>query len=406
MTIPRESYLNKIQAYVSKPIIKVLTGMRRVGKSTILQQLREKLVQSGVPQRNIFLLNKELLQWDHVRTYVDLEQEVKRALSGTQGNRWILIDEIQEILEWERAVRSFMAEGLGDVVITGSNAGLLASELAILLTGRYIEIPIHPLGFSEFLAFRRACGEDSDSSSLFRLYLRYGGLPGIHMFEQSDDQVFHYLEAILNTILLKDVVRRHHIRDVGNVERILYYLFDNSGSFTSARNIYSFFRNQKISISPDTIVAYLDYLKQAYIVHRVDRYELRGKKHLEYIHKYYVGDLGLRHTVFGYRDNDIGTLLESAVFLELLRRGYSVRTGIVSGGEIDFVAELKSSRIYIQVAYLLSDPSTVEREFGRLEQIPDNYPKYVLSMDDYFPPERKGIRHLHIRDFLLGKWED
>ncbi len=398
--ITRKLYLSKIRPFLEKPFVKVLTGMRRVGKSTLLQQLREELLERGIPQENILMINKDLLEWEHIRTYRDLDSEVKKHFCEARGRCWIIIDEVQEIEGWERAVNSFLAEGIGDIIITGSNARLLSSELSSRLTGRYVEIPIYPLGFTEFLGFLSAHSAVIDRREAFELFLRYGGLPGIHVLDMKDEQVVPYLEAILHTLLLKDVVKRHNIRDVGHLERILTFIFDNCGNLTSARNIASFFKNQKITITPDTVVAYLGYLEEAFLIHRVGRYGIKGRKHLEYQNKYYICDLGLRHGLMGPMDTEIGGLLENIVYLELRRRGYTVRVGVIDDGEIDFIAERKNERLYIQVAYLLAEASTVNREFGSLEQIRDNYPKLVLTLDEHFPAERRGIRHFHIRDFL------
>lgn len=406
--IQRERYLDQIKPFLDRPVVKVITGMRRVGKSTLLGQIRDLLRARGVPEECIVHINKDLLAWDHIRTYHDLDSEVGKMLRGGTGRRYILIDEVQEITEWERAVTSFLAEGLGDIIITGSNANLLSSELSTRLTGRYVEIKMLPLGLHEFVAFRtdgskRGGNDDYRNQDPFGLYLRYGGMPGIHHVELQDEQVFPYLEAILNTLLLKDVVRRNEVRDVHNLERILAFVFDNIGSLVSARKIASFFKGQGISISVDTVSAYLGYLTQALLVERVGRFAIKGKKHLEYLDKYYVTDVGLRHGLFGYREGNIAGLLENVVYLELRRRGYTVYVGRLDGVEIDFVAERHDMRIYVQVTYLLADESTVAREFGNLEKIADNYPKFVLSLDEFFPAERNGIRHLNIRDFLLNE---
>jgi len=308
---------------------------------------------------------------------------------------------VQEIDGWERAVNSVLAEGLADVVVTGSNAHLLSAELATLLTGRYVEIPVFPLAFSEFMAFRHAASDSGDRLATFRQFLRYGGLPGLHVLPMLDDHVFPYLNAILNTILLKDVVKRHAIRDVGHLERILAFAFDNCGSLVSARSIAAYLKSQHERVTPDTVISYLSHLCDAFLLFRPDRFEIKGKKHLELQAKYYLGDLGLRHALFGYRDADIGGVLENVVYLELRRRGYQVKVGVLDRAEIDFVAERHGERLYVQVAYLLTGAETIVREFGNLEKIPDHFPKLVLSMDDVGPDQRNGIRRQHVVDFLL-----
>jgi uncharacterized protein len=407
--VRRSVYDDRMNRYLGKPVVKIVTGMRRVGKSTFLAQIREDLIAYGVPEANIVSINKDLLQWDHIRTYRELDEEVRPRLTGVDGPRWLFIDEVQEIEEWERAVNSYFAEGLADIVISGSNSQLLAGELATLLSGRFVEIPMYPLSFGEFLSFRQAFGDSpgANTEEEFRRYLRYGGMPGIHGLELTDEHIFPYLEAILSTVVLKDVVRRHAIREVRHLERILAFVYDNVGRLVSSRRIEGAFRAQGIGVTVDTVVKYLEHLTDALLVHRVGRYRLKGKRHLEYVDKYYPTDIGLRHGLFGYRDSDIGGLLEAVVYLELRRRGYTVSVGVLGDAEIDFVAERTagphSSRLYVQVAYLLKDEQTTEREFGNLEAIPDSYPKLVLSLDRYFPSERNGIRHMIVWEWLLSE---
>jgi predicted AAA+ superfamily ATPase len=349
----------------------------------------------------ILSINKDLIAWEQVRDHRDLDRTVQERLGSQPAPRYLMVDEVQEIEGWERAINSVLAEGLADIIITGSNAHMLSAELATLLTGRYVELPVHPLSFAEFLDFRRAAGERGDRGTAFRMFLRYGGLPGIHALPLADDQVFPFLEAILNTILLKDVVRRHGIRDVGHLERILSFAFDNCGSPVSARSITAFLKHQQVRITTDTVLNYLSYLGDTFLLSRAGRFEIKGKKHLEFMDKYYLGDLGLRHALFGHRDMDVGGLLENAVYLELLRRGYQVRVGVLDQGQIDFVAERRGERLYVQVAYLLQDAGTVQREFGRLERIPDHHPKLVLSMDEVAIEERNGVRRRHLVDWLM-----
>ncbi len=399
--IPRPFYLSRIQTYLDKPFVKVLTGMRRVGKSTLLAQAKESLRARGVPEAQILCINKDLLAWDAVRDYRDLDRIIQERLADQPEPRYLMVDEVQEIQGWEKAINSVLAQGLADILITGSNARLLSMELATLLTGRYVEIPVYPLGFSEFTAFRRAARDPGDRQELFRQFLRYGGLPGLQVLAMEDDQIFPYLNAILNTIVLKDIVKRHAIRDVGHLERILSFAFDNCGSPISARSITAFFKNQQTRITADTVLGYLAHLCDAFLLFRTDRFEIKGKKHLEFLGKYYLGDLGLRHALFGHREADIGGLLENVVFLELLRRGYQVKVGVLDQMEIDFVAERQGERLYVQVAYLLAGADTICREFGNLERIQDNHPKLVLSMDELGPDQRNGIRQQNLIDFLL-----
>ena len=399
--IQRPVYLKRIQAYLDKPIVKVITGMRRVGKSTLLSQVRDGLLARGVPETQILSINKDMVAWEAIRDYRDLEQLARERLFGLPGPRYLMVDEVQEIEGWEKAINSLLAEGLADIIVTGSNAHLLSAELATLLTGRYIEILVFPLSFAEFVEFRQALKDPGDRQAWFRQFLRYGGLPGLHVLPLEDDVVFPYLNAILNTILLKDIVKRHAIREVGHLERILSFAFDNCGHLVSARSIAAYFKNQQTRITADTVLSYLSHICDAFLLFRTGRFEIKGRKHLEFLDKYYLGDLGLRHALFGYRDADIGGLLENVVYLELRRRGYQVKVGVLDRAEIDFVAERHGERIYVQVAYLLTGPDTLEREFGNLERIPDNYPKLVLSLDEVGPDQRKGILRKHLADFLL-----
>ena len=399
--IHRPFYLTRIQAYLDKPIVKVLTGMRRVGKSTLLAQVREQLLAQGVPDAQVLCINKDLVAWDAVRDYRDLDRVVQERLAIQPAPRYLMVDEVQEIEGWEKAINSVLAQGLADILITGSNAHLLSTELATLLAGRYIDIPVYPLGFAEFKTFRQGAKDPGNQQAWFRQFLRYGGLPGLHVLPMEDDQVFPFLNAILNTVLLQDVVKRHGIRDVGHLERILAFALDNCGNPISARSIAAFFKSQQTRITTDTVLGYLAHLCDAFLLFRTGRFAIKGKKNLEFQDKYYLGDLGLRHALFGYRDMDIGGLLENVVYLELLRRGYQVKVGILDQVEIDFVAERQGERLYVQVAYLLADPETIRREFGNLERIPDSYPKLVLSMDELGPEQRNGIRRQNVVDFLL-----
>ncbi|RPI73795.1 MAG: ATP-binding protein [Desulfobacteraceae bacterium] len=399
--INRNSYINKIELFLDKPVIKVITGMRRVGKSTLLLLIDQQLKFKGIAADNIVCINKESLEYDFIQTYGDLYKYVSKKLKGKTGKKYILIDEVQEIESWEKAVSSFMTEGLGDCIITGSNAHLLSSELATLLTGRYVEIPIYPLSFLEFLEFTGKATDQTDKEEPFGLYLKYGGLPGIHFLPFNDEAVYPYLNSILNTLLLKDVVKRHNIRDISHLERITAYVMDNIGNITTSKSISDYFKSQKIRITMDTVQNYLSYLSQAFMIHKIKRFDLKGKRFLEFYEKYYMGDIGLRYGFIGYKEKDISSVLENIVLLELLRRGYTVSIGTLDGAEIDFIAEKQSQRLYIQVAYLLADDKIVEREFGNLEKIRDNYPKIVLSLDKkHWGMERNGILRKNIIDFL------
>jgi len=396
----RTIYLDRLAPFMGKPMVKVICGLRRVGKSYLLRQVMDALKDRGFRKQQILHVDKESLEYDHIRSYMDLYDLAKTSVLKQEGPKAILLDEVQEIEEWERAVSSFSSQEDVDIYLTGSNAHLFSSELATLLSGRYIEVPVYSLGLSEYLQFR---GEEAgDPRHEFSQHVRYGGLPAIHHFQLEDEIVFQYIGSVFNTILLKDIVRRHAIRNVALLERIARYLFDNIGNITSAKRIADYLKAERIKVGVDTVQNYLRYFEEAQIAHKVSRFDLKGKELLAIHEKYYLGDVGLRHAQLGYREGDISGILENVVFLELIRRGYQVNIGKLGDREIDFIATRQGETCYIQVAYLLASPDTVEREFGPLMQIKDNYPKLVLSMDPLFGDDINGIKRMHIVDFLLS----
>ncbi len=399
--VPRERYLEKIAQFTDRPFIKVLTGIRRCGKSTIQRLLIERLRERGVPDDRICYINKESVEFDEITDYRQLDRYIESFWKKKRGKKYLFIDEVQEIEEWEKTVGSLFAAGTCDIVLTGSNARLLSSELATRLSGRHVEIPIYPLSFLEFLRFRACDPSSSAREEEFARYLRYGGMPAIHALELTDEPVYQYLNALFNTIFLRDIIARHAVKDLAQIELVARFLFDNCGNITTTKRIADYFKGQGAAISTNTVQNFLTYFQQAFLAHRVRRYDLKGLKHLEFYEKFYMGDIGLRHGFIGYRDKDIGGILENIVFLELLVRGYTVSVGKYDDREIDFIAEKQNKKMYVQVAYLLAAPETVEREFRALEKIDDNYPKMVLSLDKFFVPERKGILWKNLLDFLV-----
>ena len=395
--IQRDAYLNFIENYIDKPIVKVLIGMRRVGKSAIIKLLINKLLKKNISASNILYINKESLEFDEIKNYKDLYRYAINYFKGIKNRKYIFIDEIQEIAEWEKSVNSFLADNYGDITISGSNSKLLSSELATLLSGRYIEIPVYPLTFKEFLQFR---SKKTYTETEFKNFLRYGGLPGIHLLPLKDDTIFAYLNSILNTVLYSDVIIRHKIRDAAVFDRVVKYLFDNIGNITTAKKIADYFKSQKVKVSVDTVLNYITYLETSLIINRVPRYDIKGKKFLEFHDKVFLNDIGLRNGLIGYREKNINGLLENIVYKELQSRGYKVSVGVLNQLEIDFIAEKQNDIKYIQVCYLLNSEDTVEREFGSLEKISNNYEKIVVSMDKFFPEERNGIFHKYLIDFL------
>lgn len=394
----RHKYLNYAKKFIDKPLIKVFVGMRRVGKSVIMKLIINELLKINVPESNILYINKESLEFDDLKNYMDLYNFTKKYFKDVKGQKYIFVDEIQEIEEWEKAVASLMSENEGDIYISGSNAKLLSSELATLLSGRYIEIPVYPLTFKEFLDFR---DNYSDKEDEFQNYLRYGGMPGIHFLPLEDEAVFGYLNSLINTVLYKDVIGRYKVRDSNTLDRIVKYLFDNIGNITTAKKIADYFKSQKVKVSVDTVLKYMDYIESSMILDSVSRYDLKGKKILEFYDKIFLNDIGLRHGLIGYKERDINGLLENVVYKEMLSRGYDLKVGVLENTEIDFVAEKQDDKKYIQVCYSLANDKVIQREFGNLQKIKDNYEKVVISMDKFFPEERDGIKHKYILDFLV-----
>lgn len=398
--IPRTKYLGKIEKFLGKPVIKVLSGMRRVGKSSILKSVIQNLVTSEqYVSEDIFYLNKESYEWDHIRTYHDLMKLFLAFEKKVQHKKILVaIDEIQDIEEWERFVRSIFAdrqEGI-DIIITGSNSTLLSGELATFLTGRYVEFEIFPLDFEEYTLFRNEKATDA----LFMEYLRYGWLPGIIRMWRDEENIYEYLHGIYSTILLKDIVRHFGLRNVAFFEDLYRYLFSNIGSVFSAKSISDYLLSQKIKLSPETILTYLEYGQKAYLIHLTKAEDPATKKYFEIYNKYYVSDIGLRNSLIGWNPaRDIGKVLENFVYLELIRAGYSVRIGrLKNGKEVDFVAEKWGIIKYFQVTYKLWEETTIEREYSALESLDDHWEKYVVSMDQMSFGVRNGIKHIHTTD--------
>ena len=394
--ITRQHYLDKIKPYIGKDIIKVITGQRRVGKSYFLFQIMDVIVASD-PKAQIIYINKELYEFDYINDYKLLLEHIKDKAKD-EKKHYVFIDEIQDIDQFEKALRSLSAEGGYDIYCTGSNAGLLSGELATYLSGRYVEIKVFCLSYIEFLDFHKL----QDTSGTFLKYIKYGGLPYLINLKLEDDVVYDYLKNIYNTILFKDVVKRHRIRNIAFLERLTLYLADNAGSLVSAKKISDFLKSQKTNISPNVVLNYLSHLESAFFILKVRRSDIAGKKIFEIGEKYYFEDLGLRHTIIGYRQDDIGRILENLVFLHLKRLGYEITVGRIGEKEIDFACEKNGERLYVQVAYMITDQRVHDREFGNLLKIKDNFTKIVVSMDEMTGGKFKGIKHVNIRDFLIA----
>ena len=402
--IKRETYMEKIRLFIDKPVVKVITGMRRSGKSVILKLLRDELLRRGILSDRIFYLNFESLGAASLRDADALYASVADVARRQPSRLYVMLDEIQRIDGWERAIASFRVDFNCDIYITGSNNGLLSADIAATLAGRYVEIRMHPLSFAEHLDFTAATGEDEgkDLNRQFADFLRCGGLPGIHEMNINTDAVIPYLLDIYNSVLLKDVIGRHRIRDTELLERTLFFLMDNIGNIFSAKRISDFLKNQNRRLGTETIYNYLGALEAAFLIRKVRRWDIRGKRILETREKYYFEDFGLKNAVLGYNGDSIAGLLENVIFLELRRRGYEVFIGQGANCEVDFIARRRDETAYFQVAYLLASGETIEREFDPLLKIHDNFPKYVLSMDE-FNFGRQGVIHRNIRDWLLEK---
>ena len=386
---------------MNKPVIKVITGMRRVGKSYLLKLIIETLsAQKSNGQDQILYINKESLDYDFIKDYKDLHNYVKASFKSAEGSKYLLVDEIQEIHNWEKAISSLFSEGDIDIFLTGSNAHLLSSEIATLISGRFVEFPVYTLSFEEFLLFRGKNKKDMHTE--FPIYLKFGGLPAIHHFDFDEEVVYQYISSLYNTILLKDVIKRNNVRNVHLLENITRYVFDNVGNIFSAKKISDYVKSQKMKVGTETIQNYISYVLSTFALHKVARYDIKGKRILEIHEKYYLGDIGMRHALLGYKAADISGVLENIVYLELKRRGYQIYIGKFGNREIDFIAEKENRKMYIQVTYMLSSPETIKREFSALRSIKDNYPKYVISMDTVFGNDFEGIRRINLIEFLLN----
>ena len=393
--LERTAYSEKIGRLFGKGIVVALTGQRRVGKSCVMRNIINKLTNDD---NNIIYIDKERTEYDGIVTYNDLCHYVKTRLVEGKAN-YLFIDEVQEIDEFEKAVLELQSDGACEIMLTGSNAKMLSGELATRLRGRYIDYHIRGLDYTEFLQFHKL----SDNDDSLTLFLQNGGLPQLHNIElENQDLVSDYLMNVYNTIILRDVVERENIRNIPLLRTLIRFLSDNIGKQFSARSIANYLKGQRTETSTNVILSYLEYLCNTYMIERVGRYNIHGKRLLEYDDKFYFEDLGIRNIIVGgNRSFDIEKVLENVVYKHLARLGYNVYVGQLQKCEIDFVAEKQGNTVYFQVAYLLSSDETVTREFGNLKLIQDNHPKYVISMDRLFGHTNiDGIRHLHLREFL------
>lgn len=392
----RTHYLERVIPFMDKNIIKVFTGQRRVGKSYLLFQLMAFLKEQD---QNVFILyiNKEALDFSFIKTASDLQEYVLTHKS-TNSKTFVFIDEIQDILHFEAALRSLLLYDDLDLYITGSNANLLSGDIAGHLSGRYIEIVVYSLSYQEFLDFHAL----SDSAISLDNYLKYGGLPYLKHLPLEDAVVFEYLKNIYSTIVYRDIINRYSVRNVPFLEQLVLFLAGNIGRIFSAKKISDFLKSQRINMAPNQVQTYMQHLVNAFLIHRVARYDLIGKRIFEIGEKYYFENLGIRHGLLGYRMEDRGKIMENAVYNHLLFKGYTVKVGILGATEIDFMAEKGGEKQYIQVALTINESKTMEREFGNLKNISDNYPKTVITMDAFTGNTYEGIAATDLRTFLMS----
>lgn len=394
--IKREIYMSRIRPFMNQKIIKVLTGIRRSGKSVMLELIQEELLLHGVSDKQILSVNLESKNNPFTLSVDDIYAYINRFASAADGKIYLFLDEIQELDGWETMINSCMIDFDADIYITGSNAKLLSGELATYLGGRYIEFKIYPFSYREMLEIMSF----QSNAESFQMYLTRGGMPFLYQFPIDEKSAMQYLNDIYDSIILKDIATRNKIRDIELLKRIIQFFIANIGNTFSATNISKYLKSEMRGVSTETIYNYIDYCKTACFLHLVPREDVIGKKLLQFQEKIYITDHGIREAIYGNNLRDINQALENIVYMELLRRGYHVRVGKNINNEIDFVAVLGKEKIYVQVTYILATEETVEREFSVLETIPDNYPKYVVSMDE-IDRGRNGIKNINIRDFLL-----
>ena len=400
--IKREMYMSRIRPFMGTDLIKVMTGIRRCGKSVMLELIKEELKETGISPAQFISINFEDMNYEYLKTAKALHEEITKLASSIDGKVYLFFDEIQEVKDWEKCINSFRVSLDCDIYVTGSNARLLSGELATYLGGRYVEFVIYPFSFSEFMELYKTIAPEEPIQKCFQKYLITGGMPYLANIMYSLVPARQYLKDLFNSVQLKDILKRKKIRDVDLLERIIAYTMANIGATFSATSLSKFLKNEQRSVASETILNYIKYCCEAYLFYQVKREDLQGKQILSSNEKYYIADHGIREAVFGGNMKDINLILENIVYLELLRRGYSVNVGRYGDKEIDFVCHKQDEKLYVQVTYLLASEETVQREFGIYDNIRDNFPKYVVSLDE-FDMSRNGIKHCNIRDFLLAK---
>ena len=398
--IKRELYLEKIRRLINTEPIKIITGVRRSGKTYLLHSIKEELIEHGISKENIFLISFESQKYNKIQNFMELDVCVNNLIKNTSGKIYLLFDEIQNIVSWEKSINSYRVDFDCDIYITGSNSELLSGELATLIAGRYFHIDVYPFSFKEFLQYKKEINSidiKNKELQLFNEYVKYGGMPSLQQVQDIDK--FSYLEDIYSTILLKDIISRHNLRNAEILNRILTFIISNIGQPVSANGISKYLKHENLKVSADTVLNYLSFSQNACFIHEAKKENLKGKKVLKTNGKYYLVDHGFNQAIIGKDMENTGQILENIVYIELLRRGYDVKVGDINGREVDFVCNKADRKIYIQVTYLFSGKETVKREFGSLRAIGDDYEKYVLSMDN-LDFSNAGIKHMNIIEFL------
>lgn len=400
--IDRPLYIDKIMAYIDTPFIKILTGVRRCGKSTILNMIMEKLrTERNIPGNRIVSYRFDSMEYEGM-TAKQMFMELKGRLSKN-GKTYLFLDEMQEVEGWERIVNSLASDYDVDIYVTGSNSRMMSSEISTYLTGRYISFRIYTLSFGEYLDFKSKHTKLSDLRAELAEYIRLGGFPAVHLQHYTQDEVYTIVRDIYNSTIFSDIVKRNQIRKIDQLERVVKYTFQNVGNTFSAKSISDYLKAERRRLDNETVYSYLEKLEKAYLLHRCSRYDLRGKEILKTQEKFYLADVSMRYSVLGYTPDAAAASLENVVYLELCRRGYTVYIGKFDEGEIDFVADRQNDRIYVQVTQEIRTEKTEKREYERLLQIKDNYPKYVLRTDAFADGNYRGIKTMHVADFLLDK---
>jgi len=400
--LKRDEYIKQIVPFIDKDVIKVLTGIRRSGKSVMLKLLMEELKNRGINENQFIYINFENLKYRKLKNYERLYDFILNKVDDKYKSYYIFLDEIQEVEEWERCVNSLRVDEdfNFDIYITGSNAKLLSGELSTYLAGRYIEFVVYPFSFKEFFEIMKEKNKEIDLKEAFQKYVKFGGMPFLHNLDYNFEASMQYLQDLYASIILKDITQRNNIRDTDLLERIINYVVMNIGNTFSATSISKFFKSENRKVATETILNYIKACEEAFLVYRVARNDLLGKKILNVNEKYYIADHGIREAIMENNQKNINQVLENILYFEMLRRGYNVKIGKVDNLEVDFVCKKNDETIYIQVSYLLASEDTKEREFSVLENIKDNYPKYVLSMDE-FDMSRNGIKHVNLIEFLI-----